>query len=190
MAAGTLSVKSGNDLETLRVLMTKMKNVYYFAAPNKGVSELGEAEMEFPVLEDGITFDTGAPEVSKIHLTEGRTWVSSAKDGTADITLNVSSIADAVNALFLGTAKAAADTGLTINGKKYVGAGYSLGAHKVTGALLFTDQAEVTAIYLPNIEAFASFTGIDGDNPAYYKVTVTPLADNDGASFYPLHVQG
>ena len=50
-----------------------------------------------------------------------------------------------------------------------------------------TSEDKTTAVYLPNVEMFASFNGEGGDDSTgYYNVAVTPLTDAKGAAFYPL----
>lgn len=63
-------------LEELKVLFNQMKEVYYVSKVNSDLATLAAFDMELPVLSDGVTFDTGAADVSKIKLTTGATWTS------------------------------------------------------------------------------------------------------------------
>lgn len=180
-----LAVTTG--LESLRVLFNQMKNVYYISTPNQALSAITEADMELPVLEEGVSFDTGAPDVQVIKLTEGRNWVSKAEAGDPDISFQVGSVAGVVNDLFMdNTVTTVGTVGASIGGMTYSGKGYSLKPKKVTGALFMTSEDKTSAIYLPNVEIFANFVAEDGDNPAYFNAVVTPLEDSNGAAIYPL----
>lgn len=186
MAAITIS----NDLSALDKHFCQMHHVFYIATPNQALSEITAFDFELPVLEDGVGFDTGAANVNRIKITEGRTICTSAQQGDPSINFQVASVAGAINDLLMDE-KAATDTvGGTIDGVTYAGKGYSLDPKKVTGALFMTSKDKESAIYLPNVEMFASFNGQAGnDSTGYYNVEVTPLADENGAAFYPLLAQ-
>lgn len=175
------------DLSALEKHFCQMHHIFYIATPNQALSELTAFDMEFPVLEGGVGFDTGAPSVSRVKITEGRTICSTAEQGDPSINFQVASIAGAINDLLMDE-KAASDTvGGTIDGVTYEGKGYSLAPKKLTGALFMTSKDKKSAIYLPNVEMFSSFNGEAGnDSTGYYNVEVTPLADESGAAFYPL----
>jgi len=174
-------------LESLHELISKMANVYYISTPNQALSAITTFDMELPVLADGLTFDTGAPTVNRVKLTEGRTWKTGAQQGDADISMQVSSIAGPVSDLFFESGSSAAVISGAIGGYKYSGKGYSLTPKKVTGALFMQSDDKTSAIYLPNVEMFASFNGSGGDDTTgYYNVAITPLKDTNGNEFYPL----
>lgn len=184
-----ISIQTG--LSALEKHFCQMHRIFYIATPNQALSAITKFDMELPVLEDGVGFDTGAPSVNRIKITEGRTICSSASQGDPSINFQVASIAGAINDLLMdkGTGTAATDTAIggTIDGVTYKGKGYSLAPKKVTGALFMTSKDKKSAIYLPNVEMFSSFNGEGGDNTTgYYNVEVTPLADDKGAAFYPL----
>lgn len=179
-----------NDLAALDKHFCQMHHIYYIATPNQSLDELTTFDFELPVLEDGVGFDTGAPSVNRIKITEGRTICSNASQGDPSINFQVASIAGAVNDLLMDEKVASATVGGTIDGVTYAGKGYSLDPKKVTGALFMTSKDKKSAIYLPNVEMFSSFNGEGGDNTTgYYNVEVTPLADENGAAFYPLLAQ-
>lgn len=174
-------------VESLRTLMTQMKHAYWYNTPNKAVSTIGAIDIELPVLEDGVSFNTGEADVSRIKLTTGDTWVSKAEAGDADITFQVSSVNGVVNDLLMTkTVSTKATTTATFDGKTYEGYGYSLAPKKVVGGLLLTGEPGETMVFFPNVELYASLVLEDGDNPSYYNVVVTPLNDDNGAAFYPL----
>lgn len=183
MAAITIQ----NDLSALDKHFCQMHRVFYIATPNQALSEITAFDFELPVLEDGVGFDTGAASVNRIKITEGRTICTSAQQGDPSINFQVASVAGVINDLLMDE-KAATDTvGGTIDGVTYAGKGYSLDPKKVTGALFMTSKDKKSAIYLPNVEMFASFNGQAGnDSTGYYNVEVTPLVDENGAAFYPL----
>lgn len=175
------------QVSTLRELMSQMKHAYWYNTINKAVSAIGTIDIELPVLEDGVSFNTGEAEVTEIKLTTGDTWVSKATAGEADISFQVSSVAGAVNDLLMNKVVTTQQTATaTFNGYTYKGYGYSLAPKKVTGGLLLTGEPGEAMVFFPNVELFSSLVLDDGDNPSYYNVVVTPLTDNSGAAFYPL----
>jgi hypothetical protein len=186
MAAITIS----NDLSALDKHFCQMHHVFYIATPNQALSEITAFDFELPVLEDGVGFDTGAANVNRIKITEGRTICTSAQQGDPSINFQVASVAGAINDLLMEEKVTTDTVGGTIDGVTYAGKGYSLDPKKVTGALFMTSKDKKSAIYLPNVEMFASFNGEAGnDSTGYYNVEVTPLADENGAAFYPLLAQ-
>lgn len=175
------------DLAALDKHFCQMHRIFYIATPNQALSEITAFDMELPVLEDGVGFDTGAASVSRVKITEGRTICTSAQQGDPSINFQVASVAGPINDLLMTEAVASDEVGGTIDGVTYEGKGYSLTPKKVTGALFMTSKDKKSAIYLPNVEMFSSFNGQAGnDSTGYYNVEVTPLADADGAAFYPL----
>lgn len=170
-----------NDLKTL---FNKVSEVYYKSTPiTKSVltAQGGlTVDMELPVLEDGVNFDTGTADITEIKLTTGAVWTSKANKGDSDISFQVASVAGDVNDLFMEKKEDIASVTTIVNGVTYSGAGYSLAPHKVTGSLLLKAEDGQTVIILPSVEMYANFIGADGDNPAYFNVAVTPLENADG----------
>lgn len=174
-------------LGELEVLFNKAKEVYY-KKTELTAADLGEesltVDMELPVLEDGLTLNTGEVEVTEIKLTTGTIWTSRATKGDSDITLQVASIDGAVNDLFMN---AIANKGITgtsggiLTGKTFSGKSYSLAPKKVTGSLIFMSEDRQTIIALPKVEMYANLVAADGDNPAYFNVSVTPKDNSEGA---------
>lgn len=180
-----MAVTVSTNKETLRKIFDKVHRVYYFPDPTKALSAQ-TGGIEFPVLESGVTFDTGAAEVNDVKLTDGTTWVSKSTQGDSDIAFQVSSVHDTINELLMEKKTVTAITA-EFDGYDYTGHGFSLAPKKVVGALLLTSEDKGTAIYLPNVEMYASFNGEGGDDSTgYYNVVVTPLTDSNGAAFYPL----
>lgn len=172
-------------LEELKALFSQMKNVYFIATANQALNALKGADMELPVLDEGVTFDTGAADVSKIKLTTGAIWTSVATAGDADIQFQVASIAGEVNELLMNKVVESAAMTATFNGKTYEGAGYNTEPKKVTGALFMTSEDGSTALYLPNIEGYSNLISERG-KPAYFNVAVSPMNDKNKASIYIL----
>lgn len=171
--------------ENLKQIFDKVSRVYYFETAGAALSNQTKA-LEFPVLEDGVGFNTGDPDKSEVKLTDGTTWTSKVKQGESDISFQVSSVHATINNLLMEKKTEAAMTG-DFDGVSYSGDGYSLAPKKVTGALFMISEDKLTAIYLPNVEIFASFNGEGGDDSTgYYNVSVTPLTDANGAAFYPM----
>jgi len=179
--------------DTLKKIFDKVNRVYFFA-DNKtaqgAVKPLGELTngIEFPVLENGVTFDTGSPDKSEVKLTDGTTWTSKVSQGESDISFQVSSVHDTINDLLMEKKTAAViSTGVQIGEYDYTGQGYALSPKKISGALVMISSDFVSGVYLPDVEMFASFNGEGGDDSTgYYNVSVTPLTDANGAGFYIL----
>lgn len=172
--------------DTLKQIFDKVSRVYYFASADTALGSQTQA-LEFPVLEDGVSFNTGDPDKNEVKLTDGTTWTSKVKQGESDISFQVSSVKSTINELLMEKKSGATISSVAFDGITYSGDGFSLAPKKVTGALLMQSEDKLTAIYLPNVEIFASFNGEGGDDSTgYYNVAVTPLTDSHGAAFYPL----
>ncbi|MCQ2231419.1 MAG: hypothetical protein MJZ30_06175 [Paludibacteraceae bacterium] len=190
--AKKITVQSGKEAANLQTLFAKMKNVYYNSDPitANSLNATGvECELELPVLEDGVTLNTGEPDVTEIKLTTGAIWVSRANKGDSDISFQVASIDGAINDLFLTKKAAASVSGITVAGLdgNFAGDSYSLDVNKVTGSLIMTDDNKQTVLILTNVEMYGGLVAGDSDNPAYFNVTVTPKDNTDGAAIMILH---
>lgn len=181
MAGLTVTTK----LTDLKTLFNDVKEIYFKSSEIK-VADLNKsftADMELPVLEEGVSFNTGDADVTEIKLTTGSTWVSKATKGDSDISFQVASIAGPVNSLLMN--KVGSDItsteGILVDGVTYAGAAYSLAPKKVVGSLLMFSEDRQTIIALPNVEMYASLVAADGDNPAYFNVAVSPLENSEGA---------
>lgn len=171
--------------ENLKKIFDKVNRVYYFPDPTKALSSQ-TGGIELPVLESGVTFNTGDPDKNEVKLTDGTVWTSKVKQGESDISFQVSSVHSTINELLMEK-KANSSITAEFDGVTYTGDGFSLAPKKISGALLMTSEDKTTAVYLPNVEMFASFNGEGGDDSTgYYNVAVTPLTDAKGAAFYPL----
>lgn len=180
-----MAVTVSTNKESLKTIFDKVHRVYYFPDATKPLAEQ-TGGIEFPVLESGVTFNTGDPDINEIKLTDESTWVSKSKQGDSDISFQVSSVHNTINDLLMEK-KTTNAISAEFGGVTYTGNGYSLAPKKVTGALLMTSEDKSTAVYLPNVEMFSSFNGEGGDDSTgYYNVKVTPLPDSTGAAFYPL----
>lgn len=178
--------------DTLRKVFDKVHRVYFFENNKsngvvKALSDL-TGGIELPVLEDGVSFDTGSPDKSEVKLTDGTTWTSKTKQGESDISFQVSSVHSTVNELLMEKKTAAAiSTAVQIGDYDYTGQGFALAPKKISGALVMVSSDFLTGVYLPDVEMFASFNGEGGDDSTgYYNVAVTPLTDANGAAFYIL----
>jgi len=181
----TISTKK----ENLHKIFDKVNRVYYFPDATKPLAEQ-TGGIEFPVLNGGVTFDTGAANKNDVELTDGVLWASKATKGDSNIAFQVSSVHDTINDLLMEK-KTSEAVSVEFEGKTYTGNGYGLGVKKVTGALLMESEDKTTLVYLPNVEMYASFNGEGGDDSTgYYNVLVTPMPDSTGASFYPLSLEG
>ena len=172
-------------LEGLKVLFNQMKEVYYVSNVNNGLATLTAFDMELPVLSDGVTFDTGAADVSKIKLTTGATWTSIANAGDSDIQFQVPSVAGKINELLLNKKADTEAMAVTIDGDAYEGEGFNIEPKKVIGGLFMRSEDRQTALFLPNVEGYSNFVS-EQDKPGYFNVSVSPLNDAKGASIYIL----
>ena len=178
--------------DTLKKIFDKVNRVYYFAdnKTDQGVVKSLDAltgGIELPVLEDGVGFNTGDPEKNEVKLTDGTIWTSKVSQGDSDISFQVSSVHATINDLLMEKKASATVSGVQIGDYDYSGQGYALAPKKVGGALVMISSDNLTGVYLPDVEMFASFNGEGGDDSTgYYNVSVTPLTDAQGAGFYIL----
>lgn len=186
-----MNVKENQTLTDLNTIFSSVKEVYFKngemdAEALKKASI--EADYEFPVLEDGVSFDTGAPDVTQIKLTTGKIWTQKTKRGDSDISINVATIDDGVNKLLLNSSNAVtgATAGNFETGATYEGQGFNLDPKVVTGALIFYSEDRSTIIVLPNAYIVSSLNAADSDNPAYFKLVVTPRANSKGDEIFIL----
>ena len=107
---------------------------------NSDLATLAAFDMELPVLSDGVTFDTGAADVSKIKLTTGATWTSIANAGDSDIQFQVPSVAGKINDLLLNKKAETVTMTATIDGETYEGEGYNIEPKKVIGGLFMRSE--------------------------------------------------
>jgi hypothetical protein len=177
----------GTEVSSLDTIFNDIEEVYFSKTAIESADTLKTiAEViELPVLEDGVTFNTGEAEITQIKLTTEAIWTSKSKRGDADISFNVPSVSKTITDLFMNT-KTDSVTDVSINGEKYGGTGYNLNAKKVVGALILPSQDKSVAIVLPKVELYASFNAADGDNPAYFSVKATPVKNNEGVEIYIL----
>ena len=179
MAALTVTKNLGD----LKVLFNQIKEVYLFKDINKAPSALTAADMELPIISDGVSFNTGQPDVTKVKLTTKETWTSMADAGDSDISFQVGTFADEVSKLFLNQIGAEATMGSSIDGATYKGFGFSLEPKKVSCGLLLCSQDKQVAIFLPNVEIFASVV-VEQGKPGYFDLVCTPLESIDGIAIY------
>ena len=179
--------------DSLRTVFDKVHRVYFFQDNKTAGGDVKPLDqlsggIELPVLEDGVSFDTGSPDKSEVKLTDGTTWTSKVKQGESDISFQVSSVHDTINELFMEEkSDAVIQNPAQLGEYKYTGQGYALAPKKISGALVMVSSDFLTGVYLPDVEIFASFNGEGGDDSTgYYNVSVTPLTDGNGAAFYIL----
>lgn len=180
-----LTVKQGGKLIDFQVLFNSVDEVYYLKSMlsnEAAVAALTEVDMELPVLEGGVTFDTGTAEVSEVKLTTGAIWVTKTTPGDSDISFQVASVAGAINDLLLKKVGTSASLANGLEGNTYTGNSYSLAPKTVSGALIMFSQDKQTCVILPNVTMSSNFVGPDDTNPAYFNVAVTPKENGDGAA--------
>lgn len=174
------------ELSDLQVLMGRMGEAYFF----KGglPEELGieydvetEADFAMPISTDGVTFEPGSPDVTEEKITEGRTWYTFAEKGDDNISMQVPSLAQELNELFL------LKKGDAVQVKGYDGQGYSMSPNKFKGGWVFFDKEKTVMVALPQTDNYANFVGGSGDGMGYYNVAITTLSNSVGADILIFH---
>lgn len=183
-----LTVSKG--LSDLATLFSGMKNVYFKNGELTATDLANEAltvDLELPVLEDA-NFDTGAPDVSQIKLISGKIWAQKTKRGDSDISFNVASVDGEINDLLLNVSSAnvTGKVGSIVPDATYSGKGYNLDPKVVKGSLICVSEDKSTIIAIANASIVSSLNAADGDNPAYFKLVVTPFANSAGDEIYIL----
>lgn len=171
------------QLSDLQVLMGRMGEAYFFkdglpAEITAAADLLATADFAMPISADGVTFELGAPEITREKITEGRTWYTFGDKGDDNITMQVPSLHTDLNDLFytkVGAAKSA-----KIGDKTYSGQGYSTKVKKVQGAWVFRDKEHTVAVALPKTDNYANLVGATGDAKGYYNVAISTLEDAAG----------
>lgn len=185
-----MALTKTNELTNLSELFASMKEVYFKKGELKATDLAGASltvDMEFPVLDDGVSFDTGAADVTQIKLTTGKIWTQRTKRGDSDISFNVASVAGEINDLLLNKHSNVTGTAGTFEeGATFSGNGYDLDPKVVKGSFIMYSEDHTTIIALPNAHIVSSFNAADGDNPAYFKLVVTPYANSDGDEIFIL----
>ena len=183
MAGITITTK----LNELSVIFNKIKEVY-FKKDEMTSTQLATftIDMELPVLQEGITLNTGEAEVTEIKITTGANWTTRAVKGDPDISLQIASIAGPVNKLLMEEKKASVSATGLMDGANYKGSGFSLSPKKLTGALIFPSEDRSAFIILPKVDIYASFVAADGDNPAYFNTKVTTRENSEGVEIFIL----
>lgn len=184
-----MAITKTNELTSLATLFSSIKEIYFKASELKS-EDLTSASLtvdaELPVLEDGVSFDTGAPDVTQIKLTTGKIWTQKTKRGDSDISFNVASVEGYVNNLLMNKSTAATIETKFDTANTYTGEGYNLDPKVVTGSLIMYSEDHSTIIALANAYMVSSLNAADGDNPAYFKVVCTPRANSVGDEIFIL----
>lgn len=181
MAITLTSTKKSASLQTI---FSKCNHIYFEAiAGGNGLTKSAittgvDFDIELPTLEDSVSVNFGEAETTEINLIDGTIWTSKATKGDSDITFQVASLADEINELFM--AKGTTYGSTAIDGSDFNGVGYKVDVKKAIGAILMTDDTDSVCILLPNVEMTGTLNAGDGDNPAYYNVTVVPKPNADG----------
>lgn len=172
------------NLGDIKTLFNKIKEVYYFADADKSPADLSAADMELPVISDGVTYNSGAPDVTKVKLTTGAIWTSMAEAGDADISFQIGTFSNDVVDVFLNKEGAAVTPGFSLEDYNYSAQGYNLEPKKVTCGLLMCSEDKEVLIYMPTVEIYASVV-IESGKPGYINAVCSPLASEaDGVAMY------
>ncbi len=195
MALGTIT----NKLGTLADVFNRVDRVLFndsTIATTSALSALTTVHSELPVIDGSITLNMGEADVTKIKITTGQDWASYAQTGESDISMQVASISTVMNDLFGDFATTEIEFDLSTSIVKpvgetasvsFVGKGYGTKPKKIAGSLIFISQDEKALIVLPKAEIFATFVAADGDNPAYWNLVITALANESDVAYYLLN---
>ena len=177
--------------ETYQTLFDDVEEVLFYPHILKS-SDIASIDLkeiiELPVVEDGVTLNTGDADVNQIKTTTGKIWTTKVKKGDADFGFHVPSVSDEINDLFMRNTGQTAKldlTGIRDLGE-FVGAGYSLSPKKVVGSFILLSNGGQTVYVFPNVEIYASFVAADGDTPAYFNLKCYPLSNEEGVEMFPL----
>lgn len=169
------------QLSDLRVLMGRMGQAFFLPSglpadfsPETDLFEI-EDGWPMPLSKGGVTFEPGAPDITREQITEGRTWYTFAEKGDDNISMQVPSLHVDLNELFL--IKKGDEVEVKMKGKNYKGQGYSLQPKKVHGAWVFLDREETCMVVLPETDSYANLVGATGDAMGYYNVAVSTMPD-------------
>ncbi len=179
-------------LPDLHTVMELMGEAYYFAREIKPADLtdtddiLDTADFEMPISEEGVSFEVGDPAITKKKITEGRNWITFAKRGDDNISMQVPSFDDSLNDLWMHRATADA-VKVKAGGDTYQGNGYQLKPKKVVGSWIFRNPEHTITVLLPNTENYGTLKGATGDNEGYYNVAITPMASTANVDIYILH---
>lgn len=180
-----------NKLTDLQTIFNSACNFYYRPTEIKASDLAAEAlkmDIELPILSDGVSFDTGEPDVTEIKLTTQRIWSRKVQKGDSDISLQIASIKGVVNELLMkkvDAAKVTAADGI-VSGKSYTGDGFSLDPQTITGSLVVVSEDKGAIVILPWMQIVSSLNLADGDNPAYFNAKITPLSNTEGVDLFIL----
>lgn len=195
MAVSTITNKLGN----LADVFNRVDRVLFNDQPiatTAALSSLTTVHSELPVIDGSITLNMGEADVTKIKITTGQDWVSYVQAGESDISMQVASISTVMNDLFgdYATTELQIDFSTSVvkpvdetSTVSFSGKGYGTKPKKLTGALIFISQDEKALIVLPKAEIFATFIAADGDNPAYWNLVITALANESDVAYYLLN---
>lgn len=162
--------------ETLKLLFSQMSDMYYFPTSNlAGPGAETGTVINLPVIEDTSTFKTGEVTTTKVKLTDGQLWDSIPKMGDADMSVQIATLNDTILSLFC--TKVDAVSASVFNGFTYAGQGYKTDIKKLTGAFLLMSSDKLSAIWMPNIEAYGSIM-MDTGKPSYINVKYDALNSN------------
>ena len=191
-----MAASNTKEVTDLKSIFNSVNNVYFKKAEIKTSDLSGEGltyDMELPILSDGVSFNTGEPDVTEVKLTTQRIWSRVVKKGDSDISFNVASVSDDITALLMKKVASSTVTGkagAVVAGKTYSGSGFSLDPQTITGALVMVSEDKGCTIVLPWVQIVSSLNAADGDNPAYFQCKVTPCPNSDSVDIYILNEAG
>lgn len=169
------------SLNSLSDIFQSVKEVYY-KRKKLEVSDLESAnisvDIELPILEEGVSFNTGDPSVYVAKLTSNKNWAFRTKRSDSDITIKVASVHGEINELFLNKQS-------DIYNQTILGSSYNLEPKTIKGSLFLLSENHDIIIVLANISITSNIV-IEQDNTSYFLLNIVPYQNNNDCTIYIL----
>lgn len=176
-----ITLKTIESLNFLSDIFQSVKEVYY-KKKELQVSDLESAnisvDIELPILEEGVSFNTGEPTINVSKLTSNKNWDFKAKRGESEITIKVASIHVEINELFLNKQN-------EITNHTILGNSYNLEPKTIKGSLFLLSDDHSMVLILSNVSITSNLV-IEQDNTSYFLLNIIPYQDNNENSIYIL----
>lgn len=169
------------NLNSLTDIFQSVKEVYYKKKEIQ-VSDLESAnisvDIEIPILEEGVSFNTGEPTVHVAKLTSNKNLEFHTKRSDSYITIKVASVHGEINELFLNKQN-------EIYNQTILGNSYNLEPKTIKGSLFLLSEDHNFIIVLANVSITSNLV-IEQDNTSYFLLNIIPYQNNNEDTFYIL----
>lgn len=172
-------------IENIQTVFNDVEEVLLSKTPVTSATIVTATLETLPVIDGSVSVNMGEAEVTFIKTTTGKVWCSKVKGGDPEFTMQVPSIAGAINDLFLNKVGAEVKPELTGIGK-FKGKGYST-QPKMVNCAIYLPSADRTSMFVfPNVEVYATLVPVEGEQCAYFNLKCTIKENSDGANVYIL----